>query len=61
MSLKFTDELCVMTIKNDTKIEEELTCHFKIDMRNLTNLTQALASLKNLHFNGLLMTKVYNV
>ena len=37
MSLKFTEELCVMTMKNDTKIEEELTCHFKIDMRNLTN------------------------
>ena len=37
MSLKFTGELCVMTMKNDAKIEEELTCRFKIDMRNLTN------------------------
>ena len=37
MSLKSTEELCVMTIKNDAKFEEELTCHFKIDMRNLTN------------------------
>ena len=37
MSLKFTEELCVMTMKNNTKIEEELTCPFKIDMRNLTN------------------------
>ena len=26
-----------MTTKNDTKIEEEMTCHFKIEMRNLTN------------------------
>ena len=26
-----------MTMKNDTKIEEELTCQFKIDKRNLTN------------------------
>ena len=34
MALKFTEELCVMTMKNDTKIEEELTCHFKTDMRN---------------------------
>ena len=25
MTLKFTEELCVMTVKNDTKIEEELT------------------------------------
>ena len=37
MSLKFTVELCVVTMKNDIKIEEELTCQFKINMRNLTN------------------------
>ena len=37
MSLKFTEELCVMKMKNDAKFEEELTCQFKIDMRNLTN------------------------
>ena len=37
MSLKSTEELSVMTMKNDTKFEEELTCHFKVDMRNLTN------------------------
>ena len=37
MSLKLTGELCVITVKNDAKIEEKLTCQFKIDMRNLTN------------------------
>ena len=37
MNLKFTGELCVMTMKNDAKIDKELTCHFKTDMRNLTN------------------------
>ena len=37
MSLKFTEELCVMTMKNDAKFEEKLTCRFKIDMVNLTN------------------------
>ena len=26
-----------MTMKNDAKAEEELTCQFKIDMKNLTN------------------------
>ena len=26
-----------MTMKNDAKFEEELTCHFKVDMSNLTN------------------------
>ena len=37
MSLKFTREFCVTTMKNDAKFEEELICQFKIDMRNLTN------------------------
>ena len=37
MSLQLTGWLSVMAIKNDTKIEEELTCQFIIDMRNLTN------------------------
>ena len=37
MSLKFTGELCVLTVENDAKFEEEFTCHFKIDMKNLTN------------------------
>ena len=37
MSLKLKRELCIMTMKNDAKFETELTCHFKIDMRNLTN------------------------
>ena len=37
MTLKLTEELCVMTMKNNAKFEEELTFHFKTDMRNLTN------------------------
>ena len=35
MTLKSTEALCVMTMKNDAKFEQELTCHFKIDIRNL--------------------------
>ena len=57
MSLKLTGEFFVMAMKNEAKFEEELTRQFKIDMRNLTNFD----SLKNLHFNGLLLNKVYNV
>ena len=38
MSLKFTEELSVMKMKNKSKFEEVLPCQFKIDMRNLTNL-----------------------
>ena len=30
-SLEFTEDLCIMTIKNDAKFEEESACHFKID------------------------------
>ena len=37
MSLKFTGNLCVMTMKNDQQFEEELTCQFKVNMGNLTN------------------------
>ena len=37
MSLKFREELCVMTMKNDAKFGEELACHFKTDMKKLTN------------------------
>ena len=41
MSLKATVELCVMKMKNDTKIEEELTC------RGTSQISiQALESLK---------------
>ena len=61
MSLKSTEELSVMTMKNDTKFQEELTCHFKVDMRNLTNLIWALESLQNFPFNVLFLSKVYIV
>ena len=36
MSLKFTLELCVMAMKHETIFEVELTCQFKIYMRDLT-------------------------
>ena len=38
ISLKFTEELSVMKMKNKSKFEEVLPCQFKIDMRNLANL-----------------------
>ena len=57
MGLKFTEKLCGMTLKNDTKIEEKLTCRFKIDMRNFTNIDPSTWKSKKL----LLVTKVYIV
>ena len=37
MSLKITEELYVMTLKNDAIFGEELTCRFKIDMYDFTD------------------------
>ena len=50
MSSKFTEKLCVMAMKNDTKIEEELTCRFKIDMRNFTNFDPSVWKSKKFEF-----------
>ena len=47
-----------MAMRNDAKFEEELTCQFKIDTWNLTNF---VPNTRNMHFNGLLLTKIYNV
>ena len=46
MALKFTEELCVMTMKNNAKFEEEMTFHFKTDMRNLTNFDSSTRKSK---------------
>ena len=48
MTLKFTEELCVMTMKNNAKFEEELTFHFKTDMRNLTNFDSSTQKSKKI-------------
>ena len=61
MSLKFTEELCVMTMKNDAKFEEELTCHSKIDMRNLTNFGSSTRKSKKFALELALLTKVYYI
>ena len=36
-----------MTIKNDTKIEGEMTCHFEIDVKNFTNFDPGTRKSKN--------------
>ena len=48
MTLKFTEELCVMTMKNNGKFEKELTFHFKTDMRNLTNFNSTTQKSKKI-------------
>ena len=39
-----------MTMKNDTKIEEEVTYRFKIDMRNFRNFDPSTRKSKKLVF-----------
>ena len=48
MTLKFAEELCVITMKNNAKFEEELTCHFKTNFRNLTNFDSSLQKFKTI-------------
>ena len=50
MSLKFTVELCVMIMKNHTKTEENLTCRFKIDIKNFTNFDPSTGKSKKFVF-----------
>ena len=49
-SRKLTGELCVITMKNDAKFEMELTCQFKIDMRDLTNFDPSTQKSKKFAF-----------
>ena len=46
LTQKGTQELCVITLKNDAKFEEELTCTLKNDMRNLVNFDATLECLE---------------
>ena len=39
-----------MTMKNNTKIEEELTCRFKTDTRNFTNFDLSTQKSKKFVF-----------
>ena len=50
MSSKFTGDLFVIRVKNDAKFEEDLTCQFKIDMRNLTNFDPNTRKSQKLEF-----------
>ena len=44
--LKICRGVCVMKMKNDPKFEQELTCQFKIDMRQATQMDKRSKILK---------------
>ena len=50
-----------MTLKGDTKFEEKLSLSSENDMTNLLNFNVSSAKSENLHFNVLLLSKVYYV
>ena len=41
-----------MTMKNDAKFEENLTCHFKTDTRNLTNVDSSTRKYRGVMSDG---------
>ena len=50
-----------MTLKSDAKFDKKLTLDFKNDMKNLVNFDSSSGKSENLHFDGLVLSKVYNV
>ena len=48
MTLKFTEELCLMTMKNNGKFVEELSFPFKTDMKNLRNFDSSSQKSKKI-------------
>ena len=50
-----------MTLESDAKFEENLTCGWKNDMRNLANFHQSTRKSQNWDFDGILLSKVENV
>ena len=50
-----------MTLECDAKLEEQLTCDLKNDMRNLANFDQSTQNSQNWNFHWILLYKVENV
>ena len=50
-----------MTLKGDANFKGKLTRGLKNDIKNLVNFHASSRKSENLHFNGLLLSKAYNV
>ena len=50
-----------MTLKGDAKFKGKLTRGLKNDIRNLVNFHATSGKSENLHFDGLVLFKAYNV
>ena len=63
MTLKFTEELCaitILTMKNNAKFEEKLTCNLKTDRRNLINFYSSFQKPKAFALKLAPFTKLYH-
>ena len=59
--LRSTEELSFMTLKNDAKFKERLTCSLKNDTKNLANFHQSTQECQNWDFDWVLLCKVENL
>ena len=50
-----------MTLKSDVKFEEKMSLGSKNDLRNLVNFNASSGKSENVHFDVLLLSKVYYV
>ena len=50
-----------MTLKGDAEFKGKLTRGLKNDVRNLVNFHVSSRKYENLHFDGLLLSKAYEV
>ena len=50
-----------MTLKSDAKFEQKLTLGSKNEMKNLVNFNASSGKSENLHFDVLLLLKIYYV
>ena len=50
-----------MTLKSDAIFKEQLTGGLKNDIRNLVNFYGSSRKSKNLHFDGLALSKAYKI
>ena len=53
--------LCFMALNSDANCEEKLTLGSKNDMRDLVHFNTSFGKYENLHFDVLLLLKVYYV
>ena len=58
---KSAEELSLIRLNSDPNFEEKFTFYLKNDMRNLINFNSSNGKSENLHFDGIFLSKAFNV